>query len=533
MYNIMIADDDRHIRDRLKNGIDWASLGLTLCGEAADGDEAINLYELFLPPIVIMDIHMPNRDGLEVARDILIRDPEAIIICITGFNDFEYAQTAVKLGIYDMFTKPLDMLEIQTVLKEAVNHIEEIKKNRQDIEKLNALAAESLPILQRTFLERMLDGICELPEPEIFDRLERLNIDIRGRFYSVALISPRLPELSKSEFDMKLMALSHTSEELIQASGFKCVSVYDSFNCTSILISWNDEEYSLKLDDIFSTIRNKLLFYFNLDIYVGIGGIVTNIREINTAMMEAQEAIGYRYLFAQNNIVNIKNVIRIFNKPSTNYNIEMGNIIGCFKDGNLEKLSQRLNELVAAVASASGGNNDGLRRIFIELTVLVVHMASDIGVDADEILGCSDPYKKILQMPNMGELIVWFKALCQDLLAAIDDKKGKRTNRIISLAKRYIDEHFTDSNMSLISISEHVELSSVYFCQLFHNESGIRLSEYVNSVRINRAKELLKNSNLKIYEIAYNVGYNNPKYFNYIFKKQTGVTPNDYRQSIG
>jgi len=533
----MIADDDKHIRERLKNGIDWPAIGLTICGEAADGDEAINLYEQHLPPVIIIDIHMPNRDGLEVAHEILLRDREAIVICITGFNDFEYAQAAVKLGLYDMFTKPLDLNEIQKVLVKAVHHIEDLKKSRQDIEKLNALAAESLPILQRNFLQGVLDGLCGMSEQDIIERLSHLRIDIKGRYYSVAVISSSLPEVQRTESDLKLMALSHTSEELIHAAGFKCTSLYDCLDNTIIntiiLLSWNDDEFSLKMDEIFSNIRNKLLFYFNLDIYVGIGRTVQNIQEISASMTDAKEALGYRYLFAQNNIVNIKNVIRIFNKPSTSYNLEMGYIIGCFKDGNLAKLSQRLNELVANVVSTTGGNTDGLRRILIELTVHIVHMASDIGVDADQILGCSDPYKKILQMANLGDLIGWFKNLCSELITAIDDKKGKRTNRLISIAKQYINDHVSDSNMSLISISEHVELSSVYFCQLFHNESGIRLSEYVNTVRINRAKDLLKNSNLKIYEIAYNVGYNNPKYFNYIFKKQTGITPNDFRQNLG
>jgi two-component system response regulator YesN len=197
----------------------------------------------------------------------------------------------------------------------------------------------------------------------------------------------------------------------------------------------------------------------------------------------------------------------------------------------MEQLSRRLDELVADAAGATGGNEDGLRRIFIELTVLIVHIASDIGVNVDEILEYKDPYRTIMQMNNIGELIIWFKKLCEEMITMIVDKKGKRTNRIITISKDFINENYSDKNLSLSSISEHVGFSTVYFSQLFHAETGVRLSEYINNVRIDRAKDLLKNTTQKIYEIAYATGYNNPKYFNFVFKKKTGVSPNDYRHS--
>ena len=530
MYEVMIVDDDKHIRSRLKTGIDWHALGLTFCCEASDGDEALSLYEQRLPSIVIMDINIPNKDGLEVAQEIMLRDPEAVIICITGFNDFEYAQTAIKVGVVDMLTKPLDMGEVQDVLRKAARHIDGIRENRQNLEKLNALVAESLPVLQRVFLQGLLEGAYELPEKDILERMGGLGLEMKGRYYAVALIHPRIPEASQEELDVKHVAVSHTGEELLMAAGFKCASFYSSFGIANMLLSWSGEEQSLKLDEVFSNVRNKLLFYFNIDIYVGIGSVVRRVGDLRKSMSDAQEALGYRYYFAQNNIVNIKNVIQIFNRPSTNYKMNMDNIVGCFKSCDMEKLSRRLDELVADVASATYGNEDGLRRIFIELTVLIMHIASDIGVDADEILGHRDPYRAIMQMNNIGELIAWFKNLCEEMIAVIQYKKGKRTNRIVATARDHIEENYSDSNLCLISISEHVGLSSVYFSQLFHAETGVRLSEYINTVRIEKAKEMLRNSTLKIYEIAYKTGYNNPKYFNYVFKKQAGLSPNEYRQ---
>ena len=531
MYKIMIVDDDKHIRERLKKGINWPSLGLVICGEAADGDEALNIYEQSLPPIIIMDINMPNRDGLEVAREILTHDPEAIIICITGFNDFEYAQKAVKLGIYDIFRKPLDLCEVQQVLQKAVNNIEEMKKSRRDIKKLQKLADESLPMLQKAFLQGLLDGVLVMSEQDIIERSAYLQIDIKNSFYAIAILSPSIP-VAKKDSDLNLVAISKTSEELINASGFKSTSLFDCLNNIILILSWSSQESSYNLDELFSNIRNKLLFYFDLNTYIGIGGSIQSPQKLYLSMKDAREALDYRHLFAHNNVVNIKNVKRIFNKPSTNYNLNMSHVIACFKDGNRDNLSSSLNDLAATVFSSSGGSTHTLQRIFIELTVLILHMASDIGVNADQILEFNDPYKRIMQMTNLGDILSWFNKLCDKLLTAIENKKGKRTNRVIYMAKQYIDKHYADSNISLNSTSEHVELSTVYFCQLFHNETGIKFSEYVNTVRIDHAKQLLKNSTLKIYEIAYNVGYNNPKYFNYIFKKHTGITPNEYRQGL-
>ena len=532
MYQILIADDDRHIRERLRNRIDWDGLDLYLCGEAADGNETLALFEQYLPSIVIIDINMPNQNGLEVAQEILNYDSETIIICITGFNDFDYAQSAIKLGVYDFLTKPLDMDDIKAVLRKSIARLDSIWEARQNIEKLNELAKESLPILRRTFLQGLLDSVYT-DENKIIDRLKHLQLDIQSSFYAVAIIAPRLMSFSQDQIDLKLMALSQTSLELIQAAGFKCLSLFDSLNNTIALVSWNNPKSAQKIDEIFSNIRNKLLFYFNLDIYIGIGSVVSQLTEIGISTADARDALDYRHLFAQNNIVNIKNVIRVFNKTHTNYSVDKSFIIACFKDRNMAKLTDRLNNLVSNVAASASGNTDKLKRIFIELTVLVSHMAADVGVFSDTIHNLSDPYLHIWSMERVDEMINWFLNLCQNLIDAIEDKKGKQTNRIISIARDYINENYANVNLSLDSISDHVELSPVYFCQLFHSETGVKLTAYINHVRIEQAKLLLKNTLMKIYEIAESTGYSNPKYFNYIFKKQTGLSPKEFRLSDG
>ena len=229
MYQILIADDDRHIRERLRNRIDWDGLDLYLCGEAADGNETLALFEQYLPSIVIIDINMPNQNGLEVAQEILNYDPETIIICITGFNDFDYAQSALKLGVFDFLTKPLDMDDMKAVLRKSIARLDSIREARQNIEKLNELAKESLPILRRTFLQGLLDSVYT-DENKIIDRLKHLQLDIESSFYAVAIIAPRLMSFSQDEIDLKLMALSQTSLELILAAGFKCLSLFDSLN---------------------------------------------------------------------------------------------------------------------------------------------------------------------------------------------------------------------------------------------------------------------------------------------------------------
>ena len=531
MYKLIIADDDRHIRERLIHGIDWQSLGLAVCAEAQDGDEAVNLYEQHKPNIIIMDINMPYKDGLEVAREILSMDSEAIIICITGFNDFEYAQKAVKLGIFDMFLKPLDMEEMQGILKKAVLHLEGIRKSRQDEEKLRKLAVESLPVLQKTFLQSLLDGACDMTEAEISERLSYLQADIKDEYYAVAIISPRLADLQKSETDLKLMALSHTGSELIANAGFNCLSVFDGLNNIVFLFSWNDNSSSLKIDDLFSNIRNKLLFYFNLNVYIGIGSVVMGLKDISHSMADAREAYDYKHLFAQNNVVNIKNVIRVFDRPIASYTKEKSNIIGAFKDGDIVKIRQRTNELVASVASTSSGNVEVLQRIFIELTVLILQSAADTGIQTGKFFKMNDPYLKIMKMANVKEIMDWFIGFAQSVIEAISSNKGEKTNKLISIAQKYINENMSDSNLGLDMVSEHVGLSSVYFCQLFHSETGIKFNEYINKVRIDNAKEMLKNPVPKIYEIAERVGYNNPKYFNYVFKKYTGLSPNEFRQN--
>ena len=431
-----------------------------------------------------------------------------------------------------MLLKPLDLEEVSSILLKSVAHLEEIRKSRQDIDKLKKLSLESLPILQKTFLRSLLDGGCTMDEIEILDKLSYLRSDITGRYYCVAIISPQLLSLPKPEIDLKLIAVSHTSNELINAAGFKFLSMFDTLNNIVFVLSWDDNSGANRIDDVFCNIHNKLLFYYNLSVYTSIGGVVQSIKNASESMTEAKEAFDYKHLFAQNNVVNIKNVIRIFNKPTASFRRNKSDILCSFKDGNIDKLSTHLVELVTNAATTFSGNIEILQRLFIELTVLILHTASDIGINTAQYFEQRDPYRQVMQMTNVKEMIDWLSKLAKNLILAIKENKNNKTAKLIAIAKQYIDDNLSDVSLGLASVSEHVELSSVYFCQLFHSETGIRLNEYINSIRIEHAKELLKDPLLKIYKISEMSGYTNPKYFNYVFKKFTGQSPNKFRQYL-
>lgn len=528
MYQVMIVDDDSGIRERLRKQINWSSLGLSICGEAADGDEGFELYEATRPQISILDIKIPNQSGLDLAQQILQRDPDAAILIITGFNDFEYAQKALQLGVSDIIAKPIDMEEMTVSLQKTIRTIDELRAKRNDSEKLQALLQKNMPVLRNRFINSLFSGALA-EEDAIRAQMDCFGIHIMNRFYCVAVLAPLWQSTPPQDIALSLVALTNIADELVQLAGFRCESFLDEYNSVIMIISWEKEGLQSCLDDVFSNIRNKYFFYFFIDMYVGIGSTVSQLTELPLAAQDAREALDYKNVFSQNNVVNIKNVVRLLHKSPHNFAFEINEIIRAFKASDYDLLVLQVNALIQNTGARSLASLHNMEHIFVELTALVLHVAQEFGISVGLLEGFEQPYQRILGFDNLRGMVDWFLSLCQILIAAMEQKKETRSSRLIAAARKYIDDHLANCNLGLVEISDAVGLSSTYLCKLFSGEMGIGINQYMNQMRIERSKGLLLDPSKRICDIATEIGYSNPRYFNYIFKKLVGVPPREFR----
>ncbi|NLZ56089.1 MAG: response regulator [Clostridiaceae bacterium] len=526
MYRVMLVDDDQAIRLRLRSNVDWTSLGIGEIIEAGDGIEALELFEEHRPQIILLDINLPHINGLTVAQEILAKETDVIIIMITGYNEFEYAQRAIQIGVHELLAKPLDMDEVQHILGAACTRIATERSNQQERLRMLGMMQDNLNVLQQNFVRNLLDGQVK---GETAKLLRQLSLDLSGNFFCVSEIIANMNNVPPTDIELMALIIGNIASELLTENGFKNFILYDNSQNLTILLSFNTAEEEQYIDRVFMSVRNKYKFYFGYDLVVGIGSVVKSLRELPFSRKDAKEALNYHVIFGQNNTVNIKNVVKFVGRTATHPSAEINEIINCFKAGELKTMRLHLDNVIDELLVSSDNALAAVRRVIIELTVLLLQIAAENGVDEELFLETPDPYSQIMSIELIPDLKRWFYELYGRLNGCIAERQQNRISRVILSATEFIEANFDNSNLGLDDISEHVGLSAVYFSKLFHKHTGTGISQYVNDRRIEKAKALLRSTNMRIFEVAEAVGFNNPRYFNYVFKKTLGMSPNVWR----
>ena len=265
------------------------------------------------------------------------------------------------------------------------------------------------------------------------------------------------------------------------------------------------------------------------------GSIVDKFSDIHFSYERAYHTLGYMGTKGPDHIYFSHDYEHLFDLPVLQSTVDPHPILNIFRTGTLDDLREAVTNEVNRIRSVSGYvqgayRPTSIRRSFIEWTVLILHLTADMGVDVDTLLGDVDPYRHLMSITGGTPAILeWFMALCEKLRAAIDDRKESKEDLMIARACGYIDEHLASYNLSLLTVSRAVNVSSSYFSRLFHEKKQIGFAQYIVQRRIERVKTMLRNTDLSIEEIALMAGFSSASYLGRQFKKAVGVTPKAYR----
>ena len=228
MYKLMIVDDEAVIREGLRKNIPWTSLKVELACEAADGIEAVRLFEEFKPNIVLMDINLPFINGLDVAQKILEADADVEIIVITGHNDFEYAQKTLKIGAFDLLLKPVNPSNICCTINKACDALLAKKNERLKSQNIQKLLEDRIPLLRERYLISLLTSGITAGEDQIREKFRSLGINIGSGFYNAAVIIPEMLDESTGNDELLTVASKEILEENLVKNGIKGFLYNDS-----------------------------------------------------------------------------------------------------------------------------------------------------------------------------------------------------------------------------------------------------------------------------------------------------------------
>ena len=529
MYKVMIVDDEQHIRDRLKSIIEWKALGLALSCEAADSGAALELFMIHRPKIVITDINIPVVSGIELAKQIMKTDPDVRFIIITGFSDFEHSKAALRLGAVDLISKPISPAYINATLIKALEYFEKLKEEKQASRNMRLLLEENLPMIREKFISYVLNSTHKLDdgfsEKVILKKINSLGIDILGKYYTVVLIG--LLERT----DLSMITVKEISEEIFRDAGYKLYSFYDDYYRLNCVLSWDSGNMDELLEETLQKIHEKMDFYSGITITAGIGMPVNNVKSLHKSRQEAYVAFNYQNVFEGETINDYKNILHLDKPIELDQDKSITQATLGFINGDLDYMKSVIKKELSSMFLASPEDIQPVRKFVFEFISSIIAESISLGINVEMISQHTNIYSKIFAFEDNLLLTQYLFEFTENLYAELGKKRSEKKNLLISMAKDFIDKNLGDENLNLATVSRHIGLSSIYFCKLFHKEEDVSFNNYLNITRINKAKELLSETNLKVFEVGIATGFGNSPHFHYSFKKITGVTPSEYRNS--
>lgn len=533
MLKIMIVDDDILVRERLRSAIPFEQLGLKLCGEAENGIQALEVFEQHHPQIVIMDINIPLINGLDVAKKILAEEVETNIIIITAYGTLDFARTAIRGGMVDFMLKPVDFWELETILKRIINKVQTQSQKMMEYQRMERLLEKGMPLLRnRYFFSLMHTASEKLNEEECRLHLRDFEIAEDVNEIGVVIVVPNYNNLT---VEQQMVSQAVLEEELVKSlnlANIGSVVLYDSMQRMLLVVYSSQPHLAFSLEQKISNLRDKMRYVYHLDFRASIGTVVNGFSHLQESLSSAEHALSFWSIAGNNNIVSSENVKNIDLPVAKLPAMRHSEITDLLLTTDVNRIKETICSGLKELAYETRNSVRDIQTHAIELLALVMNCARELGGDVNHVLN-EEPtiYVKVLQSNNVRGIIVVVEQTVEKVAENICGQRDQNKSRALGDAKRYIRQHYTDPELTLTEVAAHIDLSPSYVSQLFKRMDSCTFTEYLNHVRIEEAKHLLKTTHMRVYEIAEAVGYQNSKYFFQLFKQITGKRPREYYEN--
>lgn len=534
LYRIVIVDDEIEVREGIKESIEWDRHGFECIGVYRNGSEALEAISELKPDLVLSDICMPFMDGIELTRQIHLNYPYIKVIILTGHDEFDYAQKALRLKVHDFIVKPITAYELRNLLDKVKLEMDKEAENRENLSLLKMQLHQSLPLLRERFLEQLINGT--LRDVTIHDRFEYFSLPlITPPYLVVAIDIDDLDEIKKERWQNDPELFRYAAYNIVQEvmEGKDAIVFRTREERIIVIFSGETEEgpYEAALG-LSEVIRFCVEKYLKFTVTVGVGMLRRSLNELHLSYKGAISALDYRFLHGKNRVISILDM-EGNNKPVQQLDIEWNRRFstliktGTFEDAQI-LIGQLISNLKASLMS--------LGACYLQIQAIIIAIMTTIhelvGNDSAHFKGHEIVLKDINQFKTLDEIETWLKTICKEAISYISEQRNDLTKMQVLSVIAYIENHYPNENLTVDELCRHVHLSKSYFSTIFKQHKEQTIMEYVTRVRIEKAKDLLRHTPLKSYEVASKVGYGDPQYFSVLFKKNTGITPTEYREKL-
>ena len=544
MLKIFLAEDEVVVRETIKRMIPWEELGFELVGEAADGEMALPLLIRQQPDLLITDIKMPFMDGLTLARLAKKEIPGLKVVILSGYDDFNYAKQAIGIGVEDYLLKPITKNALIERLSEIRSRYEHEKTQKEYYEKFQREMQAYEKNSSRDFFEALVGGSMDMME--VYKRAEKLGLDIVAEVYNVLIFTMNCDEDFSGQRD------EYSSWE---AESLELLENFFAGHSSAMLFRSNIFSYGVLLKGQRETIEEntracvdeirKILSRQDgrREWFLAVGQSVERLSQIQKSYHTASRAFSQRYLYDENILYydEMETMEHPGGQAETEDNAYLQKVdVNALNPAILQKflsngLQEETENFVKDYFYAIGQEpmESLVFRNYVILNVRfsVISFIKGLGCDTNEMESADTEEVLAESGKNMESAIAYAKKMISQAIGIRDQNSGNKNRSILKTAVDFIDSHYMDEEISLNTVANVANVSSNHFSALFSQNMGQTFIEYLTSLRMNKAKELLRCTGMRSSEIAGEIGYKDAHYFSYLFKKTQGMTPSDYRKA--
>ncbi|MHC1748272.1 MAG: response regulator [Cellulosilyticaceae bacterium] len=534
MYRVIVIDDERYIRSGIVSLIDWRALECDVIAECANGLEGLEYIKNNQVDIIVCDIKMPGMDGLKLSEYVKEYSTQSKMIILTAYQEFEYAQKAIKNGVVDFIIKTDFMEELPKSIQKVIKIIEEERKVKVHINQLK---------------EKIHNNQEDLKDKVIMDLLKGSWVDIKNTnwlieeggihtksYYIITMeLGNEKIEVTKTREDKNkpdpkngfFNTIKNFVTMVFKEYDYTILPMENNLIATIIYMKENQKENIKSL----IVLCNEILFvieeFMRFSVKIGISNRHDKIDDFNLAYIEALSALGK--LFENHNSIGIYDSEKDSGEQEVRLDVEVyiqkieDSIKQCLEDEARKELKQFIKEIANSNVSFEQAKT---YLLMIALGCLRITANYDI-LQEEYNLKEINLYQQINQSKSLDTLYQIADAHLTHVIG-IAKKQGGRLNNIVREINYYIAQNY-NKNLTLNMIASHLHVSSSYLSKVYKKETGESVIEALNKYRIEVAKGMLKQPDIKIFEVGEAVGIEDPAYFTHVFTKFVGVSPKEFK----
>ncbi|GAB2721049.1 response regulator [Paenibacillus thermoaerophilus] len=524
---VMIVEDEPRVRKGLSEAVEWEAHGMELVAAAENGLDGYQLFCRFKPDLILVDVRMPVMDGLSMTEKVLEEQPNTIVIVLTGYDEFEYAQKSIRLGVRNYVLKPVGkQLLLEELLAAREAWIKERERNH-DTERLREQMERQLPVLRSAFLEDWLTG-TEYAAEQLEEKMSFLNLPLKpGDPASVAVFELDADRSVRPE-DLHLyqFALHNIVSELssrcgaahMRGNGQQTVVVYQTAagHTLNDMLQWAEKT------------KNEAVRFLKLSVTVGVSRRVLPLEQVPELFREAQQALRLKLSLGSGHVL-----VDDLGPPASEQlplptDSDLALLVHGVELNDELQLERIFNEFFHKVKRMNPPHRYP-EELFFPFAGLYVSLAHRLGKGVRSALSDKEYalFRSPEQFASLDDMRDWLTERFKALSRSYEKYRKGRKVKLIEAVMDYVEAHIFD-NITREDAAEHIHINSSYLSRLFREVTGEAFSDFVLRKKMEKAISLLQNEQALVYEVADRLGYKDSSYFARVFKKYTGRSPSDF-----